>query len=136
MTKNENKNYTHSLGRRRSASARVRLYKGKEESTVNNVVIGKYFEGSATAFAWKKPFELTKTFEKYYITAKVVGGGKSGQLGAVVLGIARALVKLDSKEYRTVLKKAGLLTRDARVRERRMVGTGGKARRKKQSPKR
>ena len=73
---------------------------------------------------------------KYYVTVKVVGGGKKGQLGATVHGIARALAKLDADTLRAPLKKAGLLTRDSRVRERRKVGTGGKARRKKQSPKR
>jgi len=73
---------------------------------------------------------------KYYVTVKVVGGGKNGQLDAVVHGIARAFDKADREKFRPPLKRAGLLTRDARVRERRKVGTGGKARRKKQSPKR
>jgi len=85
---------------------------------------------------WEKPFILTKTLSNYYVTVKVVGGGKMGQLDATVLGISRALNLLDRDKFRPPLKKAGLLTRDARVRERRMVGKGGKARRKKQSPKR
>ncbi|MEK7526737.1 MAG: 30S ribosomal protein S9, partial [Patescibacteria group bacterium] len=62
--------------------------------------------------------------------------GRVGQLGATILGIARTIEKMNSEKYRPALKKAGLLTRDDRTRERRKVGTGGKARRKKQSPKR
>ena len=65
-----------------------------------------------------------------------MGGGKKGQLGAVTHGMARAFDKLDREKFRPELKKAGLLTRDSRTRERRKIGTGGKARRKKQSPKR
>lgn len=130
------KDYTHALGRRRSASARVRLYKGKNESLVNGEVIGKYFPGNVMRVAWQRPFELTETLGKYYITAKVVGGGKNGQLEAVVHGIARAMSLENEDKFRAPLKKAGLLTRDHRKRERRMVGTGGRARKQKQSPKR
>lgn len=130
------KAYTSSVGRRREAVARVRLHAGKEESTVNGVVIGKYFPGEVMRAAWQKPFELTGTVGKYYVTVKVVGGGVRGQLSAVVHGIARALSENDEKSNRSPLKKAGLLTRDSRKKERRMVGTGGKARRQKQSPKR
>lgn len=130
------KAYTSSVGRRREAVARVRLHAGKEESTVNGVVIGKYFPGEVMRAAWQKPFELTSTVGKYYVTVKVVGGGVRGQLSAVVHGIARALSENDEKSNRSPLKKAGLLTRDSRKKERRMVGTGGKARRQKQSPKR
>ena len=128
--------YTYAVGRRRSASARVRLFKGKQESLVNDQVIGQYFPGKIMRVAWQKPFELTDTLGKYYITVKVVGGGKNGQLDAVVHGTARALSELDREKYRAPLKSAGLLTRDARIRERRKVGTGGRARRQKQSPKR
>lgn len=83
-----------------------------------------------------EPFRATNTIGKYSLTIKVEGGGKSGQLEAVVHGISRALQLLDKEKFRPILKKKGFLTRDARVRERRKVGTGGKARRKKQSPKR
>lgn len=122
--------YTFAVGRRKSANARVRLYKGAGESTVN----GKKIEEFAAQLA--KPFKLTDTEGKYFFTAKVAGGGKEGQTEAIVHGIARAFVKLNSEKFRVILKKANLLTRDSRVRLRRMVGTGGKARRKKQSPKR
>lgn len=130
------KNYTSAVGRRRKSSARVRLYKGKQESTVNGVLIGKYFPGLIMQTRWQKPFVLTDTLGKYYVTVKVEGGGKNGQLGATVHGISRAFSALDSDKFRKALKVEGLLTRDERRRQRRMVGTGGKARRKKQSPKR
>jgi len=130
------KDYTYAIGRRRSASARVRLYKGRQESLVNDELIGKYFPGAVMAYKWQRPFELTGTVERYYVTVRVAGGGKEGQIDAVVLGIARALSKADSGKFRSVLKKEGLLTRDSRIRERRMVGTGGRARKQKQSPKR
>jgi small subunit ribosomal protein S9 len=136
MPKKSNKKYTYAVGRRRTASARVRLYRGRQESTVNGQEISKYFPGEIMAKAWKMPFELTDTLGKYYVSVKVVGSGKKGQLDAVVHGIARAFSKLDSDKYRKALKSAGLLTRDDRRRERRKIGTGGKARRKKQSPKR
>lgn len=129
-------NYTYAVGRRRSASARVRLYKGKDKHEVNGKPIGEYFPGVIMKKKWERPFELTDTLGKYFVTVKVVGGGKEGQLDAVVHGIARTLNTLDREKYRISLKRAGLLTRDARKRERRKVGTGGKARRKKQSPKR
>ena len=125
-----------SVGRRKEASARVRLYKGKGENLVNGMAIGKYFPSEIEKTHWLKPFRVTETTDKYYITAKVGGSGKKGQLDALVLGISRALSLANPEKFRTILKKMGLLSRDARIRERRMVGTGGKARRKKQSPKR
>ena len=135
MARTKKINYTYAKGRRREASARVRLHKGRGESLVNDVPINKYFPGDVNQTLLLKPFVLTKTGDKYYMTAKVTGGGQKGQLGAVVLGIARALVETNH-DFHPVLKKAGLLTRDSRIRERRKVGMGGKARRKKQSPKR
>ena len=73
---------------------------------------------------------------KYKITIKVSGSGKNGQVEAVVHGISRALVALDEEKYRLTLKKRGFLTRDPRAKERRKAGMGGKARRKRQSPRR
>lgn len=136
MKKITKKDYTYAVGRRRTSSARVRLYKGDHESTVNEQVIGKYFPGEAMAKLWQKPFSLTGTIGKYYVTAKVLGGGRIGQLEAVIHAISRALSFKDSEKYRASLKTAGLLSRDSRIRQRRMVGTGGKSRRKKSSPKR
>lgn len=136
MASSYKRKYTYAAGRRRSASARVRLFRGKEKSLVNDMTIEKYFPGKVMKASWMKPFELTETVGKYYVTVKVVGGGKNGQLDATVHGIAKAYNLLKPEKFREPLKKAGLLTRDPRVRERRKVGTGGKARRKKQSPKR
>jgi len=130
------KDYVYAVGRRRTSSARVRLHKGNKESLVNGQVIGKYFPGATMRSVWQKPFELTGTTGKYYITARVMGGGKQGQLRAVVHGLARAFSKRDTEKFRKLLKDGGLLTRDSRKRQRRMVGTGGKSRRAKQSPKR
>ena len=128
--------YLLTVGRRKEAVARVRLYpKGQGSIMVNSKPIEEYFHGAASQVVYTQPFKVTNTEGKFNITIKVAGGGPSGQLGAIVHGIARAIEKFD-KEYRASLKKAGLLTRDARTRERRMVGMGGKARRKKQSPKR
>lgn len=138
MPKNKIKklDYFYGVGRRKEASARLRLYRGKGENTVNGMPASKYFPGEPSKKALEKPFGATETSEKYYFSGRVAGGGKSAQLEAVVLGIARALVKLSVDKNRTPLKKLGLLTRDSRIRQRRMVGMGGKSRRKKQSPKR
>ena len=136
MAKPKKKDYIYALGRRKGASARVRLYKGEGDNLVNGEVIGKCFPGELAKESWQKPFKVTDTLAKYHVSIKVHGGGKKGQLDAVVHGIARALSFTNREKFRAPIKKAGLLTRDARVRQRRMVGTGGKARRKKQSPKR
>lgn len=130
------KDYIYAVGRRRSSSARVRLHKGEGQTMVNDQPIGQYFPGIINRAIWMKPFELAGLTGKYYATIKVVGGGRIGQLGAVLLGISRTIEKIDPEKYRAALKKEGLLTRDDRTRERRKIGTGGKARRKKQSPKR
>jgi small subunit ribosomal protein S9 len=129
-------NYKYGIGKRRAASARIHLFKGKGESLVNGIPLPKYFSGEVNKTVWSKPFVLTQTLEKYYVTAKITGGGKIGQLEAFVQGVAKALVDENPEKFKTALKKAGLLTRDARGRERRKVGMGGKSRRVKQSPKR
>ena len=136
MAKLKKIDYTYGVGRRKGASARIRLYHGKGENTVNVMAATKYFEGEVAKLAMAKPFGATETSDKYYFSGKVSGGGKESQLSAVILGVARALVKLSTEKNRKPLKKLGLLTRDSRVRQRRMVGMGGKSRRKKQSPKR
>lgn len=145
----QKKDYILTIGRRRSAIARVRLFTEikadakwgdhplkKGEMIVNQKPISEYFSGEVMRYAYTEPLRVVNAQNKYAFTIQVDGGGPQGQLEAVVLGIARALVALDSGEYRKTLKTKGFLTRDARVRERRKVGTGGKARRKKQSPKR
>jgi small subunit ribosomal protein S9 len=136
MAKTKKQNYTSAAGKRKTASARVRLFKGKGESTVNAIAIEKYFPGAVNKEYWQRPFVLTDTLEKYYVSAKIQGSGKNGQLDALVLGIARALSEANPEKFKPAVKKAGLLKRDSRIRQRRMVGMGGKSRRAKQSPKR
>jgi len=128
--------YFYAVGRRKESSARVRLYRGKGENTVNGMPALKYFAGEIAAKALAKPFGATETSEKYYFSGRVAGGGKEGQLSAVILAIARSLVKLSDEKNRPVLRKLNLLSSDSRTRQRRMVGMGGKSRRKRQSPKR
>ncbi|OGV90434.1 30S ribosomal protein S9 [Microgenomates group bacterium RIFCSPHIGHO2_01_FULL_45_11] len=130
------KNFTFAVGRRKTATARVRLYRGAGDNLVNNQPASAYFPGMVAAKMYEKPLELSQTTGKYYFSAYVEGSGKKGQLTAVVHGVARALARVDTVNYRSILKKAGLLTRDSRMKESRTVGTGGKARRQKQSPKR
>jgi small subunit ribosomal protein S9 len=128
--------YISELGRRKSSIARIRLYRGKGTSTVNAMPAEKYFDGKVAQKALAQPFGVTETSDKYYFTAKVTGGGKEGQLDALVLALSRALVTVAPEKNKILLKKLNLLTRDSRVRQRRMVGMGGKSRRKRQSPKR
>ena len=130
------KNGVSTVGRRKEAVARVRINEGAGQIVVNGKPINEYFKGSVKQRLYQKPFEVTNTLNKYTVSVKVFGGGDVSQLDAVVHGIARGLSKIDGKNFRTLLKKEGLLTRDARVKERRKYGHAGKARAKKQSPKR
>jgi small subunit ribosomal protein S9 len=129
-------NFFQAVGRRREAVARVRLFKGQGQLTVNGKPISEYFNTLVAQKLYQKPFELTKTSGEISGSVKVSGGGVNSQLEATVHGIARALQLLDKDKNRPVLKKNNLLTRDARARERRKFGLAGRARAKKQSPKR
>lgn len=114
--------YHYGTGRRKSAVARVRLYPGTGNITVNGKTAPEYFGGRPLHQQnIQLPLRLTGTADRYDIIVKVVGGGVSGQAGAVRHGIARALARSD-EELRPVLKRARLLTRDARVKERKKVG--------------
>lgn len=142
--------YYQAVGRRREASAQVRLYPLTEKKTaevygqnlkagdflVNKKEVSVYFPGEVNKVAYRGPLRVTKTLNDYAVTAVVSGGGKNGQLEAVVHGIARALDTINHDEYRPLLKKSGFLTRDPRVKERRKAGLAQKARAKKSSPKR
>ena len=128
--------YIHSVGRRKQAIARIRLFKKKGDNLVNDKPIDKYFSGMVSQSLYLEPLRTCNVLKKYYFTVKVTGSGPVSQLAAVVHGVSRALVKIDEDKNRPLLKKKGLLTRDPRKKERRKAGTGGKARRKKQSPKR
>jgi small subunit ribosomal protein S9 len=136
MVKTQSKNsYTRSVGRRKSAVASLKLFTGKGESFVNGLALDKYFPTKTEKIVYEKPFEITKTLGKYHFQSKIIGGGKTGQVQALSLAISRSLVKIN-ETFKTDLRAEGLLTVDSRVKERRMVGTGGKSRRQKQSPKR
>lgn len=124
------------VGRRKEAVARVRLIKGAKEVVVNGKEYQEYFKSLLNHQKLIQPLEITKTLSLYGVTVKVLGGGLASQLDATVHGLARVLAKADPEKYRKVLKDAGLLTRDARAKERRKFGLAGKARAKKQSPKR
>ena len=109
-------------GRRKKAIARVRLVpNGKGKITINKVDIEEYFETGILKLIVRQPLELTGTTEKYDIKVNVVGGGLTGQAGAISLGISRALTKAE-ENLRPELKKAGFLTRDSRTKERKKYG--------------
>lgn len=130
------KKHFMAIGRRKEAVAKVRLFEGEGKMTVNGKIISEYFRGPVFQRIYQKPFEVTSTLGKYTATIKVEGGGSVSQLGAVTHGLTRALEEISPEKFRASLKDAGLLTRDSRVRERRKMGQAGKARAKKQSPKR
>jgi len=111
-------------GRRKTSVARVRMTEGGGKITVNGQDANAYFQTAMQQELLKKPLEAVNALGKYDIIAVAKGGGKSGQCGAVVLGIARALAASD-EELRAVLKKAGFLSRDARVKERKKPGQPG-----------
>lgn len=149
VDKTKKKDYIYTVGRRREAVARVRLYEhvkdglswqdtpvNKGDILVNGKLINEIFPDALRRYIHSEPFRVTNTANKYTFTIKVDGGGMNGQLEAIVSGISNALALVEDRKYRSVLKAKGFLTHDARVRERRKVGTGGKARRKRQSPKR
>lgn len=128
--------YTEGVGRRKVATARVRLYESAGDLIVNDKLVGSYFDGVLNADKmYLKPFKVTGTEKKFTFSAKIRGAGISAQLDALVHAISRALVKFDP-ELKTLLKAEGMLTRDDRMKETRKIGMGGKARRSRQSPKR
>jgi len=128
--------YTFAVGRRKESVARVRLYEGKGKILINDQPLEEYFPSLIAQTLLVEPLRVTNTLGKVYATIRVAGGGKNGQLEAVIYGLARALSKKDPEKFRPILKKKGFLTRDARVKERRKYGHAQKARAKKQSPKR
>ncbi len=108
-------------GRRKHSVARVRLLPGDGTIRINNRAMDEYFGLETLKLIVKQPLLLTNTLSQYNVVANVYGGGTSGQAGAIRHGIARALLKVDP-ELRVTLKKAGLLTRDARMKERKKYG--------------
>ena len=127
--------YFYGTGRRKKSVARVRLYAGTGKVTVNDRDINDYFGLETLKLIVRQPLALTGTEEKFDIECRVAGGGVTGQAGAIRHGVARALLQYDSENLRSALKKAGFLTRDPRMKERKKYGLKG-ARRAPQFSKR
>ena len=130
----EGKPYFYGTGRRKSSVARVRLYQGTGKITINERDIDDYFGLETLKVIVRQPLVLTENADKYDVVCRVAGGGVTGQAGAIRHGIARALLQADA-ELRPELKKAGFLTRDPRMKERKKFGLKG-ARRAPQFSKR
>jgi small subunit ribosomal protein S9 len=114
--------YFYGTGRRKTAVARVRLLPGTGEITVNGKTAREYFGGrDQHQLQIRMPLRLTGTLERFDVSVRVVGGGVSGQVGAIRHGVARALLRFD-EELRPTLKVAKMLTRDPRAKERKKVG--------------
>ena len=126
--------YFYGTGRRKSSVARVRLYQGTGKITINDRDIDDYFGLETLKLIVRQPLELTETGAKFDVVCRVAGGGVTGQAGAIRHGISRALLLAD-ENYRPELKKAGFLTRDPRMKERKKYGLKG-ARRAPQFSKR
>ena len=130
----EGKEYFYGTGRRKSSVARVRVYSGTGKITINDRDIDDYFGLDTLKLIVRQPMELTGTSGKFDIICTVSGGGVTGQAGAIRHGLSRALLQYDA-ELRGALKKAGFLTRDPRMKERKKYGLKG-ARRAPQFSKR
>ena len=117
----ETKPYFYGTGRRKDSVARVRVYQGTGKVTINDRDIDNYFGLETLKMVVRQPLNSTDTLGKVDIVATVEGGGVSGQAGALRHGISRALL-LVNPEYRAILKKAGFLTRDPRMKERKKYG--------------
>ena len=115
------KPYFYGTGRRKKSVARVRIYPGTGAITINKRDIDDYFGLETLKLIVNQPYEVTDTVGKFDIVCTVTGGGISGQAGAIRHGLAKALLQAD-EEYRPALKKAGFLTRDPRMKERKKYG--------------
>ena len=122
MAKKAGKVYFYGTGRRKNAVACVRLVPGTGKIIINDRDIDEYFGLDTLKLVVRQPLVATATEGKFDVLAKAIGGGISGQAGAIRHGIARALVQADEEAYKAILKKAGFLTRDARMKERKKPG--------------
>ena len=130
----DSKPYFYGTGRRKHSVARVRMYPGTGKITINGRDIDEYFGLETLKLIVRQPMEITNTLGRFDIVCTVAGGGVTGQAGAIRHGIARALLQ-NGDEMRPILKKAGYLTRDPRMKERKKYGLKG-ARRAPQFSKR
>ncbi|MCL5676035.1 MAG: 30S ribosomal protein S9 [Patescibacteria group bacterium] len=136
LKKDSKNQFYYAVGRRKEAIAQIKLVPaGDGKVIINGRELKDYFRGQAYLDLLTEPLRVTNCLNRFSVSVKVKGSGLSGQTGAVVNGLAKALEKVDP-QHRVILRKKGFLTRDPRVRERRKVGQMGKARKKKQSPKR
>lgn len=119
----------NALGRRKSAVARVYVAPGKGEIVINGRDVKNYFSDESLIYIANQPFEVTGTAGQFDVKANLDGGGIKGQAEALRLGISRALCEIDREAYRSALKSAGFLTRDAREVERKKPGQPGARRR-------
>ncbi|HNY05631.1 MAG TPA: 30S ribosomal protein S9 [Candidatus Egerieousia sp.] len=119
----------NALGRRKSAIARVFVNTGKGNITINGKELEKYFPDESLVYIVRQPLEVTNTLANFDIQVNLVGGGIKGQAEALRLAISRALCKVDTEAYRSILKKNGFLTRDQREVERKKPGQPGARRR-------
>ncbi len=117
----EGKPYFYGTGRRKSSVARVRVYNGTGKITINDRDIDEYFGLETLKLIVRQPLALTDNIGKFDVVCRVTGGGVTGQAGAIRHGISRALLQAD-EELRPALKKAGFLTRDPRMKERKKYG--------------
>ena len=122
MAKKATKVYFYGTGRRKNAVACVRILPGTGKITVNGKDIDDYFGLETLKLIIRQPLAATATEGQFDIIAKAIGGGVSGQAGAIRHGLARALVQADETAYKATLKSAGFLTRDARMKERKKSG--------------
>lgn len=113
--------YVHTVGKRKTAIARIWMKPGKGEITINKRTLDQYYLREVSKMVVMQPLELTNTVGKYDIRVNVIGGGLMGQAGAIRHAISRALSNQDV-ENRKILKKAGLITRDSRKKERKLPG--------------
>ena len=118
----ETKPYFYGTGRRKNSVARVRVYAGTGKITINDRDIDDYFGLETLKLIVRQPLTLNELEGKFDIVVRVNGGGVSGQAGAIRHGVARALLQYDSENLRSMLKKAGFLTRDPRMKERKKYG--------------
>lgn len=120
--------FYYATGRRKESVAKVRLFKGKGAIDVNGKPADDYFARETLKVIIRRPFKITNSADKYKVIATVVGGGMSGQAGALSHGITRALIKADDS-LKPLLKEAGLVRRDPRMKERKKYGQKGARRR-------
>ncbi|MHB1485083.1 MAG: 30S ribosomal protein S9 [Saccharofermentanales bacterium] len=121
-TKIDKSVFFYGTGRRKNAIACVRIFPGKGNITINDKDISLYFGLETLKLIVKQPLVATGTENSFDIICKAIGGGISGQAGAIRHGLSRALVKADTESYKAILKKAGFLTRDSRMKERKKYG--------------